>query len=72
MKVFVFCDEHGNIQSVTVPNPEIADRINVQMDEGGVVHKLDVDSRMIDPESLMNLTNSEERQAIYDKLRKML
>lgn len=72
MKIHVLCDKLGNIQSVAIPNPELADRINVQADDGGRVHKLDVDSSVLNPEALREAANDEYRKQVYAKLRRMI
>lgn len=72
MKIHVLCDRQGNIQSVAIPNPELADRINVQADDGGRVHKLDVDSSVLNPEALRDAADDEYRKRVYDKLRGMI
>jgi hypothetical protein len=73
MKIFVLCDDKGNIQSIAVPNPALADRIHMQSDDGGRVHELDVDESVVGgPEVLRNLTSDTARKQIHDKLRKLI
>ena len=72
MKIFVLCDDQGDIQSVAIPNPALADRINVQIDGGGRVHKLDVDSRAVDLEALRSVASDKARKDVHDRLRKMI
>ena len=72
MKIFVLCDDHENIESVVFPNPALADKINMEVEKGGRVHKIDVDSRVITPEALRNATSVQARKRIYDKLSKLI
>jgi hypothetical protein len=72
MKILVLCDDHGDIQSVAMPNPAMADRINVQIDGGGRAHKLDVDRHVVDPEALRSVASDKARKDVHDRLRKMI
>ena len=73
MKVFVLCDDQGNVQSVAVPNPALAGNITVQIDDGGRVHELDVDESVIgSPEALRDVKSETARKQIHEKLRKLI
>jgi hypothetical protein len=51
MRVLVFADKSGNIQSVTLPNPQLPG-IHVEM-EGASAQELEVDERAIRTDELM-------------------
>ncbi len=72
IKIIVLCDDRGGIQSVAIPNPKIAERINMQVDTGGRVHRLEVDGSVITPEILLGVRGEDARKNAYDILRAMI
>jgi hypothetical protein len=72
MKIFVLCDEGGNVQSVAIPNPALAGNLSLEAPAGGRVHILDIDSRAMTREDLLDPKSEEERRKVYDTLRAMI
>ena len=68
MTVLVLSDERGDVQSVAIPDPELADRINVETDNGGPFLKLDVDVCAITQESLMGGKGDKAQTRAYDAI----
>ena len=68
MTVLVLCDERGDVQSVAIPDPKLADRINVETDNGGPFQKLDVDGSAITQESLMGGKGYKAQTRAYDAI----
>ena len=69
MKVFVVCDEHGEIRTVFVPNPAFADHLGMEAPPGGRVHVLDV---AMSREEVLEPRSREARQQVHDKLRAII
>jgi hypothetical protein len=72
MKIFVLCDERGDVESFVIPNPQLAARVGLEAPTGGRVHVLDVDSRVLTREDLLNPKDTDARKKVYDKLRGMI
>ena len=72
MKIFVICDATGNIRSFAIPNPALAANASLEAPDGGRVHVLDVDSRVMTPKDLLNPKSEQARKKVYDKLRRMI
>jgi len=72
MTVLVLCDERGDVQSVAIPEPQFADRINVETDNGGHFQKLDVDESAITQESLMGCKGEKAQTRAYDAIKTLI
>lgn len=72
MKIFVLCDARGNIESVAIPNPKLAARLNVEGDGVERVHILDVDSRVVTRKALLEPESSEALEKVYERLRSLI
>lgn len=72
MKVFVLFDARGDVESVAVPNPTFSDSLTLAAPPGGSVHLLEVDSRVITREQLLDPASAAARRKVYDKLREMI
>ena len=66
--VLVLSDERGDVQSVAIPAPELADRLNVETDDGGQFKKLEVSGRAITRESLMGNKGHKAQAQAYDAI----
>ncbi len=71
LTVLVLCDERGDVQSVAIPDPKLADGINVETDIG-TVQRLDVDGSKITPEILMGVRGDEAQKKAYNIISKMI
>jgi hypothetical protein len=72
MRIYVHCGERGEIRSVAVPNPELAGRIQVEVEGGGRVHALEVDGGELDLEALRDPKNDRVRRQLHDRLRALI
>jgi hypothetical protein len=72
MTVLVLCDERGDVQSVAIPDPEFAGRINVETDNGGPFQKLDVDGSAITQGSLMGGKGDKAQTRAYDAINTLI
>ena len=70
MRVLVFSDKSGNIQSVTLPNPQLKG-IHVEM-EGVRAQELDVDERAIRTDELMGTKGLDAQKKAYEVLRGLM
>jgi hypothetical protein len=57
---------------VAIPNPALAGSLGLEAPAGGRVHILDVDSRAMTREDLLDPKSEEARKKVYDKLRAMI
>ena len=72
IEVVVLCDKSGNIESVALLNPALAD-MHVEIEGGGgAVHELSVDAGVIVPEELLGKNGPEPQRQVYEKLRRMI
>jgi hypothetical protein len=72
MKIVVLCDKSGNIESVAMLNPALAD-LHVEIEGGGgAVHELSVDADVIAPEDLLGKNGPEPQRQVYEKLRRII
>ena len=72
MKLLVLCDKKGEIQSVVIPNPKFADRINVELEGGGTVHRLDIDKKIATHDILLGKKGEDARSQAYGRLRSLI
>jgi hypothetical protein len=72
MRVVVLCDKSGNIQSVALLNPALPPGLHVEIEGGGAVHELDVETEAITPEELLGKKGPESQKRVYEKLRRMI
>ena len=72
MKLVVMCDKKGTIQSVMIPEPKFAGRLNVEMETGGTVHHLDVDSKTATKDILLGKKGEEARTQAYRRLQSLI
>lgn len=72
MRIFVVCDARGNVQSVAIPAPMFAANLGMEAPEGGRVHVLDVASRAMTREDLLDPKSEGARRKVYDRLRAMI
>ena len=70
MRVLVFSDKSGNIQSVTLPNPQFPG-IHVEMD-GVSAQELEVDDRSIRTDDLMGKKGADAQKKAYDAIRGLM
>lgn len=71
MKIFVLCNEKGEIHSLAVPHPEAAEHVTLLVDEGRV-HELEVDPATIDEEALRGPDGERALRKIFETLREMI
>jgi hypothetical protein len=72
MRIFVMSDARGQIQSVAIPNSQLASAVNVEGDAGVHVHALDVDSRVVTRKALLEPKSGEALAQIYGRLGSMI
>lgn len=72
MKIFVVSDARGNVTSAGIPNPAFADSVGMEAPPGGRVHVLDVDSRVMSREDLLNPPSEAGRRKVHETLRAMI
>lgn len=70
MRVLVFSDKSGNIQSVTLPSPQLPG-IHVEM-EGASAQELEVDERAIQTDELMGRKGLDAQKKAYEVLRGLM
>ena len=70
MRVIVYSDKGGQIQSVTVPNPKFPD-LHVEM-EGAQTHDIEVTDGLLREDELMGKKGLEVQQRAYETLRGVL
>ena len=71
MKIFVLCNEEGDIQSLAVPHPEAAEHVRLLADEGWV-HELEVDPETIDEEAFRGPDGERALRKVFETLREMI
>jgi len=68
MRVIVITDGRGDIESVAVLAAELADQLDVETEDRGIVHKLDVDHEAVSEKSLRGSLGDEARARAYKVL----
>ena len=72
MKLFVLCDERGNVESVAIPNPRQAANVGVVPDAHQSVVELDADEKVIDRQDLLGENGEKARRRAYKRLRRLM
>lgn len=70
MKIIVLSDGGGNIESVAVPDRKLA--VDLELVAKGRVHALDVNSRVLNREALLEPENREAQKKAYKRLRSLI
>jgi hypothetical protein len=72
MKLLVLRNSAGNIQSVTVPNPELPGKLQLEVEGGPTARELEVDEREIRLEDLLGQKGANAQGRALQKLREVM
>lgn len=72
MKIFVLCDEAGDIQSVAIPSEHLAAGLHLEVEGGGTARIFDVDERTISADALLGRTGADAQRQVHEHIRKLL
>jgi len=72
MKVTVLRDKSGNIQSIAVLNPAPSGHFHVEIEGGGDIREVELDTSVIDPQALRGEKGRETQGEALEKLRRLI
>lgn len=72
MKLIVVTNEKGDIESVTTLKEKYADRLNMETDQNGMVHKLDLEDEAVTEEALQGKKGHKARTKALKILKRQI